>query len=93
MQKGEIKNAITGYGKVLEILSKKAQDNMSLGLESTKKGDIGQAINYFNEALRVDPECEEAYALLADAYEKKGLHSIGMALRLQGERLKQGVNN
>ena len=93
VQKGEIKNAITGYGKVLEILSKKAQDNMSLGLESTKKGDIGQAINYFNEALRVDPECEEAYALLADAYEKKGLHSIGMALRLQGERLKQGVNN
>ena len=43
---------------------------MSLGLESTKKGDIGQAINYFNEVLRVDPECEEE-ALLADAYEKR----------------------
>jgi len=93
VQKGEIKNATTEYGKALEILSKKAQDNMSLGLEFTKKGDIVQAINYFNEVLRVDPECEEAYALLADAYEKKGLYSVGMALRLQGERLKQGVHN
>ena len=93
VQKGEIKNATTEYGKALEILSKKAQDNMSLGLEFTKKGDIVQAINYFNEVLRVDPECEEAYALLADAYEKKGLYSVGMSLRLQGERLKQGVHN
>jgi len=93
VQKGEIKNAITKYGKVLEILSRKIQDNMSLGLESMKKGNMDQAVNYFNEVLRVDPECEEAYALLADAYEKKGLYSVGMALRLQGERLKQGVNN
>ena len=93
VQKGEIKNAITEYGKTLEILSKKAQDNMSLGLEFTKKGDIVQAINYFNEVLRVDPECAEAYALLADAYEKKGLYSIGMVLRFQGERLKQGMHN
>ena len=44
---------------------------MSQGLESMKKGDMDQAVNYFNEVLRVDPECEEAYAFLADAYEKK----------------------
>ena len=93
VRKGEIKDAITEYGKVLEILSKKAQDSMSLGLESTRKGDSGQAVNYFNEVLRVDPECEEAYALLADAYEKRGLYSVGMVLRLQGERLKQGAHN
>ncbi|MDO8140136.1 MAG: tetratricopeptide repeat protein, partial [Candidatus Brocadiales bacterium] len=93
VQKGEIKDAFTEYNKVVEIVSKKAQDNMSLGLEFVKKGDIGQAINYFNEVLRVDPECEEAYALLADAYEKKGLYGVGMALRLQVERLKQGMHN
>jgi len=93
VQKGEIKNAITEYGKVLEILSKKAQDDIAQGLASIKKGDIGQAVDCFNEALKVDPECGEAYAFLADAYEKKGLYSVGMVLRLQGERIKQGVHN
>jgi tetratricopeptide (TPR) repeat protein len=93
VQRGEIKNAITEYDKVLEILSKKAQDAMAQGLASIKKGDIGEAVDCFNEALRVDPECEEAYAFLADAYEKKGLYSVGMVLRLQGERIKQGVHN
>src|SRR3990172_5228936 len=88
VQKGEIKNAITEYGKVLEILSKKVQDDMAQGLASIKKGDIGQAVDCFNEALKVDPECGEAYAFLADAYEKKGLYSVGMVLRLQGERIK-----
>ena len=36
-KKGEIKNAITEYGKVLEILSKKVQDDMAQGLESIKR--------------------------------------------------------
>ncbi|MDO8745838.1 MAG: tetratricopeptide repeat protein [Candidatus Brocadiaceae bacterium] len=93
VQKGEIKNAITEYDKVLEILSKKVHDDMAQGLALIKKGDIGQAVDCFNEVLRVDPECGEAYAFLADAYEKKGLYSVGMVLRLQGERLKQGVQN
>ena len=93
VQKGEIKDALGEYNKVLEILSKKAQDAMAQGLASIKKGDIGQAVDCFNEVLRSDPECGEAYTFLADAYEKKGLYSVGMALRLQGERLKQEVHN
>ena len=93
VQKGEIQDALGEYNKVWEILSKKVQDDIAQGLTSIKKGDIGQAIDYFNEALRVEPECQEAYAFLADAYEKKGLYSVGMVLRLQGERLKQEAHN
>ena len=93
VQKGEIQDALGEYNKVWEILSKKVQDDIAQGLASIKKGDIGQAIDYFNEALRVEPECQEAYAFLADAYEKKGLYSVGMVLRLQGERLKQEAHN
>lgn len=93
VQKGEIQDALGEYNKVWEILSKKVQDDIAEGLASIKKGDIGQAIDYFNEALRVGPECQEAYAFLADAYEKKGLYSVGMVLRLQGERLKQEAHN
>ncbi len=93
VQKGEIQDALGEYNKVWEILSKKVQDDIALGLASIKKGDVGQAIDYFNEALRVGPECQEAYTFLADAYEKKGLYSVGMVLRLQGERCKQGVQD
>ena len=93
VQKGEIKDALGEYNKVWEILSKKGQDDMTQGLASIKKGDIGHAIDYFNEVLRVDPGCKEAYTFLADAYEKKGLYSVGMVLRVQGERLKQEVHN
>ncbi|HHT9122092.1 MAG TPA: tetratricopeptide repeat protein [Candidatus Wunengus sp. YC63] len=93
VQKGEIQDALDEYNKACEILSKKAQDAMAQGLASIKKGDIGRAIDCFNEALRVEPESQEAYAFLADAYEKKGLYSVGMVLRLQGERLKREAHN
>ncbi|MBI5678455.1 MAG: tetratricopeptide repeat protein, partial [Planctomycetes bacterium] len=93
VQKGEIQDALDEYNKACEILSKKAQDAMAQGLASIKKGDIGRAIDCFNEALRVEPASQEAYAFLADAYEKKGLYSVGIVLRLQGERLKREAHN
>ena len=36
----------------------------------------------------MNPERKEVYFLLANAYEKQGLHGIGVALRIQGEKLK-----
>ena len=62
---------------------------MTHGLTSFKMGDIDQAVACFNDALKVNPECDEAYFLLADAYTKKGMYSVGAALRVEGERLKQ----
>ncbi len=88
VQKGEIKAALNEYQKALEILSKKAQDEVRQGLAYFQKGNIEQAIDCFNDVLKSNPNNEEAYVFLADAYEKKGLYSAGIALRLEGERLK-----
>ena len=48
----------------------------------------------FNEGVEVRSRMGKYIPFFADAYEKKGLYSVGgMALRLQGERLKQEVHN
>ena len=93
VQKGEIKIALTEYHKAWEILFKKAQDEIRQGLSYFQEGNVEQAIDCFNEVLKINPEYEEAYVFLADAYEKKGLYSAGMALRLEGERLKHRGRN
>ena len=88
-QKGEIKDALNEYNKALEIQYKKVQDKTILGLSYFKNGDVEQAIDYFNDVLKFNPEYTDAYFLLADAYEKKGLYSVSAVLRSQGEKLKQ----
>jgi Tfp pilus assembly protein PilF len=93
VQRGDIKNALDEYRNASEILAKTNQDDLEQGMAFLNRGNIEQAINCFNKVLKRNPECEEAYALLADAYEKKGLYSVGMVLRLQGERLKQEAHN
>lgn len=88
VQKGEIQDALNEYNKAREILSGKAQDDMIRGLACLKEGDAEQAIQYFNSVLKISPQYKEIYCFLADAYEKKGLYSVGMVLRLQGGRLQ-----
>ncbi len=58
-----------------------------------KKGNIEQAIDCFSDVLKSNPNNEEAYVFLADAYEKKGLYSAGIALSLEGEKLKHRGRN
>jgi len=93
VQRGEIKNALDEYRKASEIVSKENRNHLEQGMAFLNGGNIEQAINCFNKVLKNNSECEEAYTLLADAYEKKGLYSVGMVLRLQGERRKQGVQD
>ena len=87
--KGEIKDALNEYNKALEIQYKKIQDKALIGLSYFKNGDVEQAIDYFNDVLKFNPEYTDAYFLLADAYEKKGLYSVSAVLRSQGEKLRQ----
>lgn len=88
VQKGDIQAALNEYNKAQEILSGKAQDDIVQGLACLDEGDAEQAIQYFNAALKINPQYKEVYFFLADAYEKKGLYSVGMILRLQGEKVK-----
>ncbi|WKZ19300.1 MAG: tetratricopeptide repeat protein [Candidatus Jettenia sp. CY-1] len=88
VQKGEIQAALNEYNKAQEILSGKAQDDIVQGLACLDEGDAEQAIQHFNAALKINPQYKEVYFFLADAYEKKGLYSVGMVLRLQGEKVK-----
>ncbi|TLD42197.1 MAG: Tetratricopeptide TPR_2 repeat protein [Candidatus Jettenia ecosi] len=88
VQKGEIQAALNEYNKAQEVLSGKAQDDIVQGLACLDEGDAEQAIQHFNAVLKINPQCKEVYFFLADAYEKKGLYSAGMVLRLQGEKVK-----
>ena len=87
-QKGEAAEALSAYNRALEMLTLKTQDDIREGLFCLGNGSVDEAINCFNRALKMNPERKEVYFLLANAYEKQGLHGIGVALRIQGEKLK-----
>jgi len=86
-QKGEAAEALSAYNKALEILFLQIQDDVREGVSCLDNGRINEAINCFNHALKINPEWKEVYFLLANAYEKQGLHGLGAALRKEGEIL------
>ena len=87
-QKGEAADALSAYNRALEIFSLKTQNDIREGISCLDSSNVDEAINCFNRALKTNPERKEVYFLLANAYEKQGLHGIGAVLRMQGEKLK-----
>ena len=85
VQKGDIEDALNEYNKVLKILSKNGQDKITEGLTFLNEGNTEKAKDCFNEALKLNPESNEAYIQLANIYEKKGLRGISIILKLQIE--------
>jgi tetratricopeptide (TPR) repeat protein len=57
----------------------RAEKDLEVGRYYMKKGDVDAAIDRFQDATQARPNLAEAYLLLADAQEKKGLKTKAIA--------------
>ena len=70
---GRLDEAITCYGRAIELNPKSASAHISLGIVLMDKGQLAESIDSFRRAIELDPELALAY------------HDLGVALAAQGK--------
>ena len=76
----QITGARECYKRAIEINSKEPDTWVNLGVVEHELGDHISALNAFEMAARIDPECAAAYANSAAVLFDKGLHEISQIL-------------
>lgn len=76
----QITDARECYKRAIEINSKEPDTWVNLGVVEHELGDHISALNAFEMAARIDPECAAAYANSAAVLFDKGLHEISQIL-------------
>ncbi len=70
--RGDLKEAVTEYQKVLKLDSKNAKAHLNLGIVYGRQEQWKKEISQYKKAIDVDPNFAEAYFNLGVAYQGRG---------------------
>ena len=78
-QRGDLREAVKEYQKVLDLDSKNAKAHLNLGIVYGRQEQWKKEISQYEKAIRVDPDFAEAYFNLGVAYQGRGRLKEAMA--------------
>ncbi|MEE9277554.1 MAG: tetratricopeptide repeat protein, partial [Dehalococcoidia bacterium] len=71
---GREAEALTCYERTISLMPGQIDPLMAAGIVANHLGQFDRAVELLQEALRIDPECEAAYAHLIESHLRLGAH-------------------
>ena len=71
---GREAEALSSYERTISLMPGQIDPLMAAGIVANRLGELDRAVELLHEALRIDPQCESAYAHLIESHLRAGSH-------------------